>query len=229
MHHLQKAEDATLRAMVTPGWQFMAKMLNISGSESRLRIVDLGTTESRGPQSDLPGPMYTWDDNRGPHVYFFQTVLVLQPRLPRHLCVHPLFHKLFFNFYWFSWGVGMLHSPWPILFPRILWLDSTNLLTVQVILCWLQLQHEDHSKDRAFSYRRICCYPADFREANDIIICYLSLIDFPPSIQPTFPAFIFRILSNLRGLGGSWGTGERGGLGKLSGQKYQCPPSPPPI
>lgn len=72
--------------------------------------------------------------------------------------------------------------------------------------CWLQLQHESRSKDIAFSHRHTA--PAGFREAGtfpEIILRSLFLVYFPPPIQPAFPASISRLLSNLSGLGGSWG------------------------
>lgn len=75
----------------------------------------------------------------------------------------------------------------------------------------------------------IRCYPADFREAGacpERIICYLFLIDFPLPTQPAFPAFIFRILSNLRGLGGSWGEEKEVVWENPVARTSVCPPTP---
>lgn len=151
-HHLQKAKGATLGKW----WHRAGSLQPGCGCflvRARWRIVDPGAAGSQGRQFDLPGLLHTRDDNRGPHVYSFQTELALQPRLPRHSCPHSLSRNLFSNFYRFRWGVSRLHSPCPTPFPRALQLDSTNLLTVRILSPWHQPQQEGHSKDTAFSHR----------------------------------------------------------------------------
>lgn len=141
--HLQKVKATTLRDMVTPSWLFMAQMWIFLGQSQDWGLCIWARQSPEGHSSTYQAHC---DDNRGAHVYSFQTAVALPPRTqaPSMFMLLPLSHNLFFNFMNFLEESACSISHAQLLPPGFFpWIQPTYSLS----------EDEGHSKDTAFSHR----------------------------------------------------------------------------